>query len=244
MIRTILIDDEPLARDIIRYYLADHPEIEIIAECRDGFEGLKAIAQFEPDLIFLDVQMPKISGFEMLELVERRPAVIFTTAFDEFALKAFDVNAIDYLLKPIEKERFDQAVKKVIAKSKSDAADTSELLNTPGNPALRSRIVVKVDRSIKIIPTSDIHYLEADDDQVKISTAEGSYFKNKTMSFFENTLDPSQFIRVHRSYIINLNQVLKIELKEKENYVVLLKSGLWLPVSKGGYMKLKASLGI
>jgi two-component system LytT family response regulator len=244
MIKTILIDDEPLARDIIRYYLADHPEIEIIAECRDGFEGLKAIAQFGPDLIFLDVQMPKISGFEMLELVERRPAVIFTTAFDEFALKAFDVNAIDYLLKPIEKERFDQAVKKVIAKSKNDAADTLELLNTPGNPALRSRIVVKVDRSIKIIPTSDIHYLEADDDQVKISTAEGSYFKNKTMSFFENTLDPSQFIRVHRSYIINLNQVLKIELKEKENYVVLLKSGLWLPVSKGGYMKLKASLGI
>jgi two-component system LytT family response regulator len=244
MIKTILIDDEPLARDIIRYYLADHPEIEIIAECRDGFEGLKAIAQFEPDLIFLDVQMPKISGFEMLELVERRPAVIFTTAFDEFALKAFDVNAIDYLLKPIEKERFDQAVKKVIAKSKNDATDTSELLNTPGNPAQRSRVVVKVDRSIKIIPTSDIQYLEADDDQVKISTAEGSYFKNKTMSFFENTLDPAQFIRVHRSYIINLNQVIKIELKEKENYIVLLKSGLWLPVSKGGYMKLKASLGI
>lgn len=244
MIKTILIDDEPLARDIIRYYLADHPEIEIIAECKDGFEGLKAIAQFEPDLIFLDVQMPKISGFEMLELVERRPAVIFTTAFDEFALKAFDVNAIDYLLKPIEKERFDQAVKKVIEKNKNEGNDTSELLNTPGNPAQRSRVVVKVDRSIKIIPTADIHYLEADDDQVKISTHEGNYFKNKTMSFFENTLDPIQFIRVHRSYIINLNQVLKIELKEKENYVVLLKSGLWLPVSKGGYMKLKAALGI
>lgn len=244
MIKTILIDDEPLARDIIRYYLADHPEIEIIAECRDGFEGLKAIAQFEPDLIFLDVQMPKISGFEMLELVEPRPAVIFTTAFDEFALKAFDVNAVDYLLKPIEKERFDQAVKKVIANSKNDGVDTSELLNMPGNPTQSGRVVVKVDRSIKIIPTSDIHYLEADDDQVKISTAEGSYFKNKTMSFFENTLDPAQFIRVHRSYIINLNQVSKIELKEKENYVVLLRSGLWLPVSKGGYIKLKASLGI
>ena len=244
MIKTILIDDEPLARDIIRYYLADYPEIEIIAECRDGFEGLKAIAQFEPDLIFLDVQMPKISGFEMLELVEPRPAVIFTTAFDEFALKAFDVNAVDYLLKPIEKERFDQAVKKVIANSKNDGVDTSELLNMPGNPTQSGRVVVKVDRSIKIIPTSDIHYLEADDDQVKISTAEGSYFKNKTMSFFENTLDPAQFIRVHRSYIINLNQVSKIELKEKENYAVLLKSGLWLPVSKGGYIKLKASLGI
>ena len=244
MIRTILIDDEPLARDIIRYYLADHPEIEIVAECKDGFEGLKAIAQYEPDLIFLDVQMPKISGFEMLELVERRPNVIFTTAFDEFAIKAFDVNAIDYLLKPIEKERFDQALKKLISKNQGGAADTSELLNTPGNPAQSGRVVVKVDRSIKIIPTSDIHYIEADDDQVKISTADGAYFKNKTMSFFEQTLDSNQFIRVHRSYIINLNQVSKIELKEKENYVVLLKSGLWLPVSKNGYMKLKASLGI
>lgn len=244
MIRTILIDDEPLARDIIKYYLADHPEIEIVAECKDGFEGLKAITQYEPDLIFLDVQMPKISGFEMLELVERRPNVIFTTAFDEFAIKAFDVNAIDYLLKPIEKDRFDQAVKKLIAKSQPDLAYTAELLNTPGNPAQSSRVVVKIDRSIKIIPASDIHYIEADDDQVKISTAEGAYFKNKTMSFFENTLDAAQFIRVHRSYIINLNQVAKIELKEKENYVVLLKSGLWLPVSKSGYMKLKASLGI
>ena len=244
MIRTILIDDEPLARDIIKYYLADHPEIEIVAECKDGFEGLKAIAQYEPDLIFLDVQMPKISGFEMLELVERRPNVIFTTAFDEFAIKAFDVNAIDYLLKPIEKERFDQALKKLISKSPTANTDTSELLNTPGNPAHSSRVVVKVDRSIKIIPTSDIQYIEADDDQVKISTADGAYFKNKTMSFFEQTLDANQFIRVHRSYIINLNQVSKIELKEKENYVVLLKSGLWLPVSKNGYMKLKASLGI
>jgi two-component system LytT family response regulator len=244
MIRTILIDDEPLARDIIKYYLADHPEIEIVAECKDGFDGLKAIAQYEPDLIFLDVQMPKISGFEMLELVERRPNVIFTTAFDEFAIKAFDVNAIDYLLKPIEKERFDQAVKKLISKSQTGNTDTSELLNTPGNPVQSSRVVVKVDRSIKIIPTSEIHYFEADDDQVKISTADGAYFKNKTMSFFEQTLDAAQFIRVHRSYIINLNQVSKIELKEKENYVVLLKSGLWLPVSKSGYMKLKASLGI
>lgn len=243
MIKTILIDDEPLARDIIRYYLADHSEIEIVAECKDGFDGLKAIAQYEPDLVFLDVQMPKISGFEMLELVERPPAVIFSTAFDEFALKAFEVNAIDYLLKPIEKARFDQAVKKVIAKSKH-AEHTIELLNTPGNPAQRDRIVVKVDKSIKIIPAAEILYIEADDDQVKISTTEGGYFKNKTMSFFEQTLDPMQFIRVHRSYIINLNQVSKIELKEKENYVVLLKSGLWLPVSKGGYLKLKLALGI
>ena len=244
MIKTILIDDEPLARDIIKYYLADYPQIEVVAECKDGFDGLKAISQHEPDLIFLDVQMPKISGFEMLELVERKPHVIFTTAFDEFAIKAFDVNAVDYLLKPIEKERFDQALKKLLSKQQNSAGNTEELLNTPGDPAYNHRIVVKVDKSIKIIPTSDIHYLEADDDQVKISTADGAFFKNKTMSFFENSLNPAEFIRVHRSYIINLSQVSRIELKEKENYVVLLKTGLWLPVSKSGYLKLKASLGI
>jgi two-component system LytT family response regulator len=245
MIKTILIDDEPLARDIVRHYLADHPEIEVVAECSDGFEGLKAIALHKPDLIFLDIQMPKISGFEMLELVENRPTVIFTTAFDEFAIKAFEVNAVDYLLKPIEKGRFEQALAKLSLKEGSGGKTTDELLQVQAfNPAQSNRVVVKVDRSIKIIPTSDIHYIEASDDQVKISTAEGAYYKNKTMGFFEASLDPVQFTRVHRSYIINLSLVTRIELKEKENYVVLLKSGLWLPVSKSGYMKLKSALGI
>lgn len=246
MIKAILIDDESLARDIIKYYLADYPEIEIIAECKDGFEGLKAIAQHNPDLIFLDIQMPKISGFEMLELVENPPVVIFTTAFDEFAIKAFEVNAVDYLLKPIEKDRFSLAMNKLtLKKSNAERFPTAELLNIQAlNPVQSNRVVVRVDRSIKIIPASEIQYIEADDDQVRISTAEGIFYKNKTMSFFETSLDPAQFIRVHRSYIINLSQVTKIELKEKESYVVLLKSGLWLPVSKSGYLKLKASLGI
>jgi two-component system LytT family response regulator len=245
MIKAILIDDEPLARDIIKYYLADYPEIEVIAECSDGFEGLKAISLLKPDLIFLDIQMPKISGFEMLELVENPPVVIFTTAFDEFAIKAFEVNAVDYLLKPVEKERFTQAIKKVFLKAGKEASNAEDLIKVQTlNPVQSNRVVVKVDRSIKIIPTSDIHYIEADDDQVKLSTAEGAFYKNKTMGYFEQSLDPLQFIRVHRSYIINLSQVTKIELKEKENYVVLLKSGLWLPVSKSGYMKLKGALGI
>jgi two-component system LytT family response regulator len=245
MIKAILIDDEPLARDIIKYYLADYPDIEVIAECSDGFEGLKAISLLKPDLIFLDIQMPKISGFEMLELVENPPVVIFTTAFDEFAIKAFEVNAVDYLLKPVEKERFTQAIKKVFLKAGKEASNAEDLIKVQTlNPAQSNRVVVKVDRSIKIIPTSDIHYIEADDDQVKLSTAEGAFYKNKTMGYFEQSLDPLQFIRVHRSYIINLSQVTKIELKEKENYVVLLKSGLWLPVSKSGYMKLKGALGI
>lgn len=244
MIKTILIDDEALARDIVKHYLKAFPEVEIVAECSDGFEGLKAITQHQPDLIFLDIQMPKISGFEMLELVENRPAVIFTTAFDEYAIKAFEVNAVDYLLKPIEQGRFEQAMQKLPAKlAKGD--NSQELLETASlSPLQNNRVVVKNAGVIKIIPVEAIHYLEADDDYVKLSTTEGNFQKNKTMSFFEQTLDAAQFIRIHRSYIINLAQVTKIELKEKESYVVLLKSGIWLPVSKTGYVKLKAALGI
>jgi two-component system LytT family response regulator len=245
MIRTLLIDDEPLARDIVKFYLEDYSDIEVVAECSDGFEGLKAISQIKPDFIFLDIQMPKISGFEMLELVEQPPAVIFTTAFDEYAIKAFEVNAVDYLLKPIEKDRFDLAMQKLPAKLNGGAALTKELLDTASlNPAHNNRVVVKKNGVIKILNVMDIHYFEADDDQVKLSTTEGVYYKNKTMSFFEQSLEPSQFIRIHRSYIINLSQVTRIELKEKESYIVLLKSDIWLPVSKTGYLKLKAALGL
>jgi two-component system, LytTR family, response regulator len=244
MIKTILIDDEALARDVVKHYLKSYPDINIVAECSDGFEGLKAIAQHQPDLIFLDIQMPKISGFEMLELVEKHPAVIFTTAFDEYAIKAFEVNAVDYLLKPIEAGRFDLAMQKLPAKLGNEQA-THELLETAAlSPSQNNRVVVKNAGVIKIIPVSDLHYLEADDDYVKLSTEEGNFHKNKTMSFFEQTLDPNQFIRIHRSYLINLAEVTKIELKEKESYVVLLKSGIWLPVSKTGYVKLKAALGL
>ncbi|MGY0041378.1 LytR/AlgR family response regulator transcription factor [Pedobacter sp. NJ-S-72] len=244
MIRTILIDDEPLARDVVKHYLKSFPEIEIVAECNDGFEGLKAIASFRPDFVFLDIQMPKINGFEMLELVENPPAVIFTTAFDEFAIKAFEVNAVDYLLKPIEQERFEQAMQRLPSKLKQPEL-THDLLETAAlSPAQHHRVVVKSNGVIKIIAVVDIHYLEADDDVVKLSTTEGIFYKNKTMSFFEKTLDSEQFIRIHRSYLINLAQVTKIELKEKDSYIVLLKSGIWLPVSKSGYIKLKAALGL
>jgi two-component system LytT family response regulator len=246
MIKTILIDDEPLARDIIKYYLMDYPEVEVVAECNDGFEGLKAIGIHNPDLIFLDIQMPKITGFEMLELVDDKPVVIFTTAFDEFAIKAFEVNAMDYLLKPVERSRFDLAMSKLPARLNSEAnGSTKDLLEAVSvTPAASNRVVVKNNGVIKIIAAADIHYIEADDDHVRLSTTEGVYVKNKTMSFFEQSLDPIQFIRIHRSYMINLSQVTKIELKEKDSYVVLLKSNIWLPVSKTGYMKLKAALGI
>lgn len=246
MMRTILIDDEPLARDVVKHYLSSFPDIEVVAECSDGFEGLKAITQHQPDFIFLDIQMPRINGFEMLELVEKPPAVIFTTAFDEYAIKAFEVNAIDYLLKPIEQARFDQAIQKLPSRlSNAESGATQELLDSAAlSPSQNSRVVVKKNGVIKIIAIADIHYLEADDDYVKLSTTEGIFHKNKTMSFFEQTLDAAHFIRIHRSYIINLAQVTKIELKEKDSYVVLLKSDIWLPVSKTGYIKLKAALGM
>jgi two-component system LytT family response regulator len=246
MITTILIDDEPLARDIIKYYLSDYPDVQIVAECNDGFEGLKAVSQLKPDLIFLDIQMPRITGVEMLELMEERPAVIFTTAFDEFAIKAFEVNAIDYLLKPIEKSRFDAALARLPSRLGTNENKATDLVldAVAANTSQPSRVVVKNHGVIKIIPTADIHYLEADDDHVRLSTHEGVFFKNKTMNHFEQLLDPNQFIRIHRSYIINLNQVTKIELKEKDSYIVLLKSDIWLPVSKSGYSRLKVALGI
>jgi len=249
MIKAILIDDEPLARMVVREYLLDFPQIEVLQECGDGFEGLKAIQQLQPDLIFLDVQMPKINGFEMLELVDEQPAVIFTTAFDEYAIKAFEAHATDYLLKPFSKERFNKAVDKFLAQAPASATikkDKEELLETAAtqSPAQHERIVVKTGTKVKIIPVADVQYLQADDDYVSIITPEGSFLKNKTMSFFEQTLDPRQFVRVHRSYILSVQQITRIDPYEKDAHIAILKSGAKIPVSKTGYVKLKAVLGI
>ncbi len=244
--KTIIIEDEQLARQRLKRLLGNYQEVEIIAEAENGSEGLELINQHEPDLIFLDIEMPVLNGFEMLaKLGEHQPKVVFTTAYDQYAIKAFDEGSIDYLLKPIEKIRFEQAMQKLPAKLAKEENSSSELLETASlSPAQNSRIVVKSAGVIKIIPVSELHYIEADDDYVKLSTSEGNFHKNKTMGFFEQTLDPSQFIRIHRSYIINLAQVTKIELKEKDSYIVLLKSDIWLPVSKTGYVKLKAALGL
>jgi two-component system LytT family response regulator len=246
MIKAVIIDDEPLAREIVKEYLQTFSQIQLMQECGDGFEGLKAIQQQQPDIIFLDVQMPKINGFEMLELVESLPAVIFTTAFEEHAIRAFEVNAIDYLLKPFSKERFDKAVSKWLDRRVADEMQqTAALLDTAGaSPMQSNRVVVKINGKIKIIPVQDIHYLEAADDYVKIVTPEGTFLKNKTMQFFEKSLDPQQFARVHRSYMLNVNQVTRIEPYEKENHLAILKSGAKVPVSKTGYPRLKASLGL
>ncbi len=245
MIKTILIDDEPLARSIIKDYLKAYPQIAIVDECNDGFEGIKAIAEYQPDLIFLDVQMPKINGFEMLELIEHPPFVIFSTAFDEYAVKAFECYAIDYLLKPFSKERFDRAIQKYMDQHKSSAPGSNlktMLEKIDLQHSQNQRVVVKTGNKIRIIPMQDIYYLEADDDYVKIHTQEGSFLKGKTMNYFESILDPQQFVRVHRSYIVQVAQITRIEPYEKENHIALLKSGIKIPISKTGYLKLRSVL--
>jgi two-component system LytT family response regulator len=246
MSKVVIIDDEPLARVIVKEYLQNYPQLEIAQECNDGFEGVKAIQQHQPDLIFLDIQMPKINGFEMLELIEEPPAVIFTTAFDEYAIKAFEAHAIDYLLKPFDQERFDKALTKWKEKENSNKEkSTQELLETASHsPAQSQRVVVKNGTKIKIIPVHDIYYLEAADDYVKIHTQEGYFLKNKTMNHFEDVLDKHQFVRGHRSYIVNIQQITRIDPYEKDNHVAILKSGAKVPVSRGGYGKLKAVLGL
>jgi two-component system, LytTR family, response regulator len=245
--KAIIIDDEPLARSIIREYLQYHPELELIAECRDGFEGLKAIQQYQPDLIFLDIQMPKINGFEMLELIEEPPAVIFTTAFDEYAIKAFESHAVDYLLKPFNRERFDKAVSKWqhSGKTVSSKNHLAPLLDAVSNsPSEQHRVVVKLSGKIRIIPVDEIQYLEAADDYVKIHTREGAFLKNKTMGHFESVLNKNLFVRTHRSFIVNITQITRIDPYEKENHLAILKSGSRVPVSKTGYLKLKSVLGL
>jgi len=244
----LVIDDEPLARMVVLEYLqAFKDQIEVMQECNDGFEGLKAIHQYQPDLIFLDVQMPKINGFEMLELVENQPSVIFTTAFDEYAIKAFEAHAVDYLLKPFSKDRFNKAVEKYLAQvpAPKQNKQTEELLEAVSqSPAQHERIVVKTGTKVKIIPVSDVIYLQADDDYVSVFTQEGSYLKNKTMNFFEQTLDSRYFVRVHRSYMVAIQQITRIDPYEKDSHLAILKSGAKIPVSKTGYVKLKQVLGI
>ncbi|MFY0687156.1 MAG: LytTR family transcriptional regulator DNA-binding domain-containing protein [Cyclobacteriaceae bacterium] len=246
MIKAIIIDDEQLARDIIKAYLADHHGIEIVGECTNGFEGLKAINEIKPDLVFLDIMMPKITGFEMLELLDDAPVIIFSTAYDEYAIKAFELSAADYLLKPYTKERFDEAVNKAVQRmggTEKEQEKIRRVVQTAQEKVEQlERVVVKVNSKIHILSVNHIRHIEAMDDYVRIHTEGGSFLKQQTMKYLESHLDKKDFIRVHRSHIVSVSDIEKIELLDKDSHVCMLKSGGQLPVSRSGYSRLKEVL--
>lgn len=248
-LETIIIEDEKPARDLLRAYLEEYEEMEIIGEYDNGFEGLKAVNEKKPDVIFLDVQMPKLTGFEMLEVLEHNPEVIFTTAFDQYAIQAFEQNAVDYLLKPFSRDRFKEAIGKLEARfEKADKHERAKrsiekikIHLAEGEEKLH-RVVIKKSGKIHVISTGNISFLEAQDDYVMIYTNDGKYLKQQTMKYFEKHLDPEQFVRVHRSYIVNVTSIERIEPYEKSNYILILKDGNKVPVSRSGMQVLKENL--
>lgn len=248
-ISIIIVEDEKPARNLIRAYLEGNENIALLGEYDNGFDGLKAINELKPDAILLDVQMPKLTGFEMLEVLEHHPEVIFTTAYDQYAIQAFEQNAVDYLLKPYSKERFREAIGKlgsrIESKKKTHGAKSGIekiRLHLAESEEKLHRVVIKKSGKIHVISTGDINFLEAQDDYVMIYTNEGKYLKQQTMKYFEKHLDPQQFVRVHRSYIANITHIERIEPYEKSNFILILKDGNKVPVSRNGMQVLKENL--
>lgn len=235
----ILIDDEPLARQLVLECLQAHTGFQVVQECNDGFEGLKAIAEHKPDLVILDIQMPRINGFEMLELLEEPPAIIFTTAFDEYALKAFEANAVDYLLKPFSQERFDLALQRATTRLAGQQALGNLLEQRGKSEDEMHRIVLRHQGQIRILPVQDVLYLEAWDDYVKIHTAEGVFVKKQTLGWYEKALNPNDFVRVHRSFMVQTARISAIHAGSNDTYELRLSSGMHVPASRSGYQRLK-----
>jgi two-component system LytT family response regulator len=237
------VDDEELARHIIRELLQSHSEIEIAAECANGMEAVKAVAEHKPDLIFLDVQMPKLTGFDVLELIGTDVPVIFVTAYDQYAMRAFDVHAIDYLLKPIGRERFDAAVERAKNRMGEKMPAAAELAAAARPPQqFAERLVVKDGTRVTIIPIGKLDYAEAQDDYVALATQGKKHLKQQTIAGLEASLNPADFVRIHRSYIVNLERVARIEPYGKESRLAILADGTRLPVSRAGFARLKALL--
>jgi two-component system, LytTR family, response regulator len=240
----IVVDDEELARAVLREMLKQHPEIEVLGECANGFEAVKMVTERKPDLLFLDIQMPKLDGFEVLELIGSDIAVIFATAYDQHALRAFEVHAVDYLLKPVAPQRFEAALERVkqrIGQPVSPpAAQLASAMREPGQFA--ERIVVKDGARVHIIPVAKLDYVEAQDDYVALASQGKKYLKQQTISSIESLLDPKNFLRIHRSSIVNLERVAKVEPYGKDSHIAILSDGSRLPVSRSGYARLRAVL--
>jgi two-component system, LytTR family, response regulator len=240
-IRALIVDDEELARHVLRELLQSHPEIRIVAECANGFEAVKAVAQHQPDLLFLDVQMPKLSGFDVLELLEHDVCVIFVTAYDEYAMKAFDVHAVDYLLKPVGLERLNAALERARDRVGKKMSAVHELAASARPPQqFLERIVVRDGTRVSLVPVSKLDYVEAQDDYVALATQGTKHLKQQTIASVEAGLDPARFVRIHRSYIVNFERVVRIEPFGKDSRVAILTDGKRLPISRAGYARLKA----
>jgi two-component system LytT family response regulator len=242
--KALIVDDEELARKLLREMLSSHSEIEIAAECGNGMEAVKATTEYKPDLLFLDVQMPKLTGFDVLELIERENVgVIFVTAYDQYAMKAFEVHAVDYLLKPFSRERFEAALERAKHQKPKKEVDPAELA-AAARPAgqYAERIVIKDGTKVTLIPVMKLDYAEALDDYVSLATEGKKHLKQQTISGLELALDPRLFVRIHRSYLVNLERVTRIEPYGKDSKVAILTNGVRLPVSRAGYARLKALL--
>jgi two-component system LytT family response regulator len=244
VIQTIIVDDEEPARLLLREYLTKRDDINIAAECSNGFEAVKALTELKPDLAILDIQMPKLNGFEVLELAENPPTVIFATAYDQYAIKAFELHAVDYLLKPFSKERLDEALDHVAKRLKTKKPLHIEALAAAAGmkPAILERVLVKDGSKVHVIPADKIDYIEAEDDYVAIKAEGKSHLKQQSMAELEKMLDPAKFVRVHRSSIINLERIARIELYAKDSRMAILKDGTKLLISRAGYDKLKKML--
>ena len=244
-LRIVIVDDEELARAVAKDYLSAMPGVEIVAECANGFEAVKAVSELHPDLLLLDVQMPKLDGFEVLELVGRDVAVVFVTAYDQYALRAFEVHAVDYLLKPFGADRLAEALERArarVGRGESVSGRTLSDAARPG-PAKAGRILVRDGPRVHVIPVSKLDYAQAQDDYVCFRCEGKDYLKEQTLADVEASLDSAKFVRIHRSYVLNLDRLARVDVDERENRIVVLTDGGRLPVSRAGYTRLSALLG-
>jgi two-component system LytT family response regulator len=242
-LKVVIVDDEPLARAVVREYLGGHPGVEVIAECGNGFEAVKAVTELSPDLVFLDVQMPKLSGFEVLELLGREVPVIFTTAYDQYALRAFEVHAVDYLLKPFSEDRFAEALsrarERLHARAQGGAdADVEALTEAVRSKGPLERVLIRDGAQVHVLPVDRIDYVEAQDDYVCFIADGRQYLKDQTLAAVEGLLDPARFVRIHRSYLLNIERIARVELYAKDSRIAILRDGRRLPVSRAGYARL------
>jgi len=244
MVKVAIVDDEEPARKLLREYLSAYDDVEIVSECANGFEAVKAVTDLKPDLLLLDIQMPRLDGFEVLELIGHEVDVIFVTAYDKYALRAFEVHAVDYLLKPFSSDRLrealDHARKRLATKEKLPVEDLAASARPAG--AKLERVLIRDGSNVHVIPVSKLDYVEAQDDYVCFRSEGKRYLKQQTLGDVETVLDPSQFVRIHRSYILNIDRLARLELYAKDSHAAILRDGTRFPVSRSGYARLNAVL--